>query len=74
MLPTVKERFVQFVDLIPGLRSRKKAMAEPPKFTATDNFQHRYAKMEVLREALIALGFKDEEIRIKVRLSTTDSE
>ncbi|RWA11457.1 hypothetical protein EKO27_g3650 [Xylaria grammica] len=40
-------------------------MAEPAKFTATDNFEHRYAEPIVLRKALIELGFKDEDIKIR---------
>jgi hypothetical protein len=66
MLSTVKERFIQVVALIPGLRSRKNTMGDASKFKATDHFAHRYAKKDVLRKALIDLKIKDEDIKIMV--------
>ncbi len=66
MLSTVKEQFVKLADLIPGLRSRRNTMDAPPPFKATDNFEHRYENPKVLRQALIDMGFKDEEIKIQV--------
>ncbi|KAI3327009.1 hypothetical protein HD806DRAFT_379832 [Xylariaceae sp. AK1471] len=65
MLSTVKERFIQVMDLIPGLLSRQNAMTEAPKFKATDSFEGRYVDKEVLRKALVGLGFKDTEIKIQ---------
>ncbi|KAI0434835.1 hypothetical protein F5Y09DRAFT_294996 [Xylaria sp. FL1042] len=65
MLSTVKGQFIKVVDLIPGLRSHRNAMPEPTPFKATDNLDHRYADSEVLRKALIEMGFKDEEIKIR---------
>ncbi|KAI8629014.1 hypothetical protein F5Y19DRAFT_435966 [Xylariaceae sp. FL1651] len=66
MLSTVKDQFVKIVDLIPVLRSHRRAMAEKPKFVATDNFKHKYQDKEVLRKALIEFGFKDEEIHMQI--------
>ncbi|KAH9906834.1 hypothetical protein F4778DRAFT_600300 [Xylariomycetidae sp. FL2044] len=63
--PTVKERLIQVVYLLPGLRSRQSKMPEKDKFTPTDNFDHRYANPKRLRQALINMGFKDKDIRIQ---------
>ncbi|KAI0521588.1 hypothetical protein F5B22DRAFT_595579 [Xylaria bambusicola] len=67
MLSTVKEQLIKVVDLIPGLRSRRNAMAETPPFKATDTFAHRYQDEEVLRKALVEIcGFTLAEIRIQI--------
>ncbi|KAH8156141.1 hypothetical protein CIB48_g12104 [Xylaria polymorpha] len=39
-------------------------MTEASKPKPTDHFHHRYADKEVLRKALIEMGFKDEDIKI----------
>ncbi|KAI1359232.1 hypothetical protein F5Y08DRAFT_86117 [Xylaria arbuscula] len=64
MLSAVKVQLIKVVDNIPGLRSRRNAMAEPD-FIATDTFAHRYVDEKVLCDALIELKFKKEDIKIK---------
>ncbi|KAI0458535.1 hypothetical protein F5B21DRAFT_435656 [Xylaria acuta] len=64
MASTIKEQFVKLVDLIPGLRLRRHAMAEESNRKPTDNLSHRYQNQEVLRKALIDMKFKDKDIKI----------
>lgn len=66
MASAIKERSVELVDRILRLRLRRNAMTEASKPKPTDHFHHRYADKEVLRKALIEMGFKDEDIKIWV--------
>ena len=66
MLSSVKVQLVKIMDHIPGLRSRRNAMAEQSEFIAKDSFAHRYEDEKVLFDALVELGFKKEDIKIKV--------
>ncbi|KAI0805506.1 hypothetical protein GGR55DRAFT_655547 [Xylaria sp. FL0064] len=65
MFSTVKEQFIKVAEHIPGLHFHRHTMAEPAPFKATDNFNHRYADPEVLKRALIEIGFTEDEIKIK---------
>ncbi|KAI0542767.1 hypothetical protein GGR58DRAFT_170272 [Xylaria digitata] len=68
MSSTIKKKVTKVADLIPGLRPRQNTMPEqvqPVPFQATDWFHHRYLEPKVLREALISIGFKDNDIKIK---------
>ncbi|KAI1755862.1 hypothetical protein F4782DRAFT_372527 [Xylaria castorea] len=70
MAPAIKEQLFKLVDHIPGLRSRRNAMAEASERKPTDNLKHRYADQAVLRKALIDMGIKDKDINIWATEST----
>lgn len=36
------------------------------KFNAVDTIQHRYSRPEILKEELLALGFKEKQIKWQV--------
>ncbi|KAI1263405.1 hypothetical protein F5Y18DRAFT_429094 [Xylariaceae sp. FL1019] len=60
----IKDAVISFVKSISGFRSRSSTMA-PEEFKVTDTFEYRYQNNALLRQALISLGYKDEDIKIK---------